>query len=374
MKRQVLHPIPWLVAGALLAAALGPAPAEAQRQVSDRIYLKGRGEPLPAVEITAESIDGIETRGPDLAATQVERIEYADAPFAFKEAHRMRQLGRYDEAIVLYKSALRAPEGTVRRFWLEPNCRYYIALCHLEAGELDEAEAAFKELLGKHPKTRFLPDALLAQGRVQYDKKNYDEAVRRFDDLARRADAEKWAEWKYRAYLWKGRALLAADQHAQALDAVAKIVGQPEAQKYEDVYTQARTVEARVYQLKGEFDRAIRLVSRLIDDIAPAVAREVQSGTESAMQRTEAQCKNTLGYCYMAKAEKAADEAAKKKFLKDARLAFLWTVVLYPNLTDERIEALKNAAECFEKLGDRRRASELRNELEELQRSLGPQG
>jgi tetratricopeptide (TPR) repeat protein len=77
------------------------------------------------------------------------------------------------------------------------------------------------------------------------------------------------------------------------------------------------------------------------------------------MQRTEAQCYNELGQCYLLQGAKSG----KKDDLREALLAFLWNVVLHSRLRAEYTEALFNAAVCFEKLGERPRAAELRNEL-----------
>jgi len=350
-------------AAGLFLALLGLSAATAGTAM-DKVWLKGAKD-AQIVRITAESVDGVVAGRLNFSIAGVVRVEYGDAPFSFKEAHQHREQGRYEEAIRLYEAALRSKlVAAERRFWLEPNCLYYIALCRLEEGsDLKAAEAAFAKLLGAHPKTRFLPDATLGLGRVQFDEKKYADAMKRFDELARVAAEKNWEGWLYRAYLWKSRCLRELKRHDDAMQLITKIVGGAKGEKFEDIYVEARVEEAVLLMAQGKHDKAVDLLRSLIKRIAAAVAGEVQKGADTRVQRIEARCFNTLGQCYLAMAKSSSDKTKADGYLREAMLSFLWTVVLYQRLPIEHAEALFYGAECFDKLSQRPRATELRNEL-----------
>lgn len=346
----------------LTAGLLAAAGVAAAGQITDRVYMKGSDKPQ-LVQITAESIDkGIKAGPVGFSLKAVARVEYGDAPFAFREAEQHREQARYDEAIRLYQTALR-DQVCKRRWWLEPNCKYKIALCHLEAGEPDEAIQAFQKLLAEHPDTRWKPDAFLGLGRVYFDQRQYAAAVQQFDRLARLAAEKEFEGWLLRAYLWKAKALRANDRPKEAMDLINKILG-ARGDKHEDVYIEARTEEAVIYMAQQRYDKAVDLLNDLIQRIANAVAKEIESGTETRYQRVEARCFNTLGRCYLEMgSKKATAPKDKESRYWEALLSFLWNVVLYQRLPAEHAEALFYAAQCFDKLDQRTRATELRNEL-----------
>lgn len=360
-----MNPTPLRRAVVLAAVVLVAAGVVARAgEISDRIWLKGSNDPK-VVRITGESLDGIVAGPVGFNITQVVRVRYADAPFAFREAEQHREQGRYDEAIRLYETALK-DQVCKRTFWLYPNCRYYIALCHLEDGSADALKAAstaFEALLAQHADTRFKPDAILGLGRIHFEQKDYRSAIRRFDELAQLAAAKNFEEWLYRSYLWKAKSLRTDKQYKEALELIRKIVGAAKGEKFEDVYIEARTEEAVIAMVQGQYDKAIDLLNGLVQRIAPAVAKEIEGGSETRAQRIESTCFNTLGHCYLQMGNKAADAKKKQGYYHEALLKFLWTVVLYQRLPAQHAEALFHAAECFDKLDKRTRATELRNEL-----------
>jgi len=342
------------IALAFLLAATA-AMSFAGTTLSDRVYLKGKDEPTVRT-VTEDDINGVKLGQISFRIDAVDRIEYADAPAAYRSAVLHQKQGRYEEAIQLYQNALRST--TARKFWIGQYCLYAIAQCYLEMGELDKAAAAFKELVAKEPQTRFLPNAMLAAGRILFEKQDYTGAVAAFDKLA----GKGWEEWKYLASLWKAKAHLAGKKYSEALAVAKAIISGSAASKYPNIVIQARSIEARVNVGQGKFEEAVKLLKDLIDDIAPAVAKEREAGTETDMQRIEAQCKNALGQCYLKKALKTKSDDDYRA----ARLAFLWTVVLYSNFHEERAEALYYGAKTFAKLGDAERQKELETELKEL--------
>ncbi len=349
--------------GLLLLAAAAPV-AHAGAIANDLIWVKGKDTPIPGVVI-AESIEGIKLAGgPGWPITSVVRIDYFDAPDAFKKGLDSRQQTAYPAAIKSFESALRNPTKA-REFWLNPACRYYIALSYLDDGtDLAAAEAKFKEFLELHKDSRYAPDAILGLGRTLAAQKKYDAAIAQFKKLLDLGEGKAgWDDWLATAYLWQSQTYLDADQAENALRAskrVLDILADPR----HDLATQARKIQAKVLLKQNEPDKAVTLLKAIIKDIAPRVAEEVEKGgAEVRMQRTEAQCYNSLGDAYLALHAKGK----KEEDLREALLAFMWTVVLYPRseLEAERAEALYKAAECFRKLKQGARATDLNNELAE---------
>jgi tetratricopeptide (TPR) repeat protein len=344
-----------------LAAALLVAATATAGQVTDRVWLKGGKDPQ-VTQITKESLDGITAGNIVFPITGIVRIQYGDAPFAFREAEQHRDQGRYDEAIRLYETALK-DQVCKRPWWLHPNCKYKIALCHLEADELDDAEKTFRSVISEHAESRWVLDAMLGLGRVQFDRKKYANAITQFDELAQLAARKNLEEWQLRASLWKARALREDKRTDDALSLIQKIVKAPQGSRYQDIVTAARTEEAVIYMAQGKYKEAVDLLQKLIQDVAAAVAEEVNEGGDTRAQRIEAVCFNTLGHCYLQQGNKKADAKDKEGLYYEALLSFLWNVVLYQRLPAEHAEALYYAAECFDKLDQRTRATELRNEL-----------
>jgi len=348
---------------AILAVAVGLALGSASTATAagtDQIWPKGAKNPIRAT-IVEESIEGIKTvSGATFSPLAIDKVIYADTPAAFREGLAHYQSGRYDEAIKYFESAMRLPN--VRKFWLQPACLYYIGLCHLEGGtDLPKAEKAFNDLLSQWPKSRWLPNTLLALGRVHLANKAYQKAYAQFQKLADLAAKDSsWQEWLLRALLWQGRCLLEEKNYTRAL-AILRKVTTADPTRYGDLVIQAKTAEATVYVRRGDYDKGAALLEGLIREIGPRVAKEINTGSGDRMQLTEAQCYNALGHCYL----KRATRTNKPDDYREALLAFLWTVVLHSQFPAEHAEALYHAAECFEKLKQNRRATELRNELAE---------
>jgi len=355
------HHALWVVAGLLAALLAGRA---ALAGAADQVFQKGAEKPL-VVYITSETYDEIKTTGggPSFNPMGIDHIVYGDRPQAFHEGEEMRKQGRYEEAIRYYEAALRTPPTMTRHELLDPACYYSIALCLLEDGsDLAAAEAKFKELLEKSPKTRLYPDALFGLGRVMVRAKKYDAAVAQFEKLIKIAVEKSWEEWTYQGYLGKAQALLELEKYKDALAAANKTADA----RYTDIRIQGESIKAQIYVRQGEYAQAAKLLRELVDKLAPEVAREIERNTGSRMQRTEAQCYNALGHCYLKQGTKnKSDKNKSDDDIREAALSFLWTVVLHQRQPAEHAEALFYAAECFTKLKDNSRATELRNELTE---------
>ncbi len=358
------------VGGLLLL--LAPAAAEAGAVITDAIHQRTAKDPkIVRGTITAETMDGVEIVTADgkgaLSLSSILQVDYGDAPEAYKRGHDRRDQGIYGEAITYFENAPRTPN--VRKFWIEPACLYFAGLCYLEQGkDLDAAQAKFRELLQAHPQSRWVPDARLALGRALYAGKKLDAALAEFGSLAKlalpKADNPWWSEWLATASYWQGKTYLEAKRPDEAMKCAKKVLAVITDPKH-DLYIQGRMLEAMVLLAQNEPEKAVAELNDLIKKVAPRVAEEIERPTPMArMQRTEAQCHNTLGQALL----KLHAKNKKEEDLRGALLAFLWTVVLYPRaqFVPEHMEALNFASECFLMLNQKPRSSELKNELLKL--------
>jgi tetratricopeptide (TPR) repeat protein len=355
---------PWrLILGALALALLAsPAPGCAAAAYNDKVHTRDGKE--TSGEIKADTIDGITIVGKEgqggINIRVVVRVEYSDAPRAFVDGEDLRKVGRYDEAIPKYQSALGSP---AREFWLKPSCKFGIAACQLEEGsDPAAAEAGFKELLKEHPQTRFRLEAMMGLGRALTANKKYDEAIAKFDELAREATlpARKMDEWALQAGLGKSKAYLEDLKFDKAAEEAEKVAASCPKQNT-DIRVQAQAVVALAYVRQSQYDKAIDLLRTNIREIAGLVAKEMDTTPgDTRLRKTEAICFNTLGTAYFKKAVKGKSQDD----YREALLAFLWNVVLYGNLfPTEHAVALDYAARCFKELKQDPRASELIQEL-----------
>jgi len=362
MHRERSSILPWrlvlsalalvlLASPALAGAAAGPKYNDKVIQTKDAKVIEG--------EVTEESIDGIKIGGVEINLRAVLRVEYSDAPLAFREAEDLRKVGRYDEAGTKYQAAL--SNQVARKFWLEPACKFGAAMCQLEEGtEIAAAEAGFKDLLKEYPKTRFRYEAMVGWGRALTANKKYDDAIAKFGDLAADASKAREDEWALRAYLGKSQAYLEAgryDKAAEEADKTAKSCGT----KFTDIRVQSQVIVATVFVRQVQYEKAIDLLRTSIRDIAGLVANEMEKNPgDTRLRKTEAICFNTLGMAYYKKAVKARSQDD----YREALLGFLWNVVLYGNqFPNEHAQALDYASRCFKELKQDARATDLVQEL-----------
>lgn len=349
----------------VLALAAFASPAAAATY-NDKVFTRDGKE--IAGEIKADTIDAITIVGRDgqveINSRAVLRVEYSDAPQAFKDAEEHRKAGRYGEAVPGYQSALGSP---AREFWLKPSSKFGMAASQLDEGsDLAAAEAGFAELLKEFPKTRFRYEAMMGLGRALTANKKYDQAITKFDELAKDAITHKADEWALQAGLGKSKAYLddgKFEAAAKEADKVADSCGT----RFSDIRVQAQAVVALAYMRQGQYDEAIKLLRTNIRDLANPVAKETETTPgDTRFRKTEAICFNTLGQAYFKKATKEAKEKATDDY-RESLLAFLWNVVLYGNLfPNEHAMALDYASRCFKELHQDARASDMTQELKRL--------
>jgi TolA-binding protein len=334
------------VAAAVLAAAL-IAPAMAQEEAApagagkDIVVLKS-GQQMLNVAVTDETYDTVKINGEAKPAADIESIKHGDTPAKYMAAESNFRQFQLDKAIENFEAAKKEQA----RPWLKQYCDYYIGRCNqllaeAATGTADATNYAtkainqFAALMKENPKGFWVPNAMFYMGQCYYNLNDFKNALTVYQNIEK---TNMGPMWTLKAQLWEGK-IMAKDK-AQADAAVAALTKVAEAakEKYTDIYNEAQIALAEAYISGTKYKEAEDLLKKLIDS------------TDKDEVRAEAH--NTLGDCYRAQNK-----------VKEARLEYLRTNILYFKVKAEDARALFCAAECFEALKDKERADKLREEL-----------
>ena len=177
-----------------------------------------------------------------------------------------------------------------------------------------------------------LGDLLAALGRFSVAESYYDKLAQ-----------APWADYKMRAGVLVGRALVSQkkyDQAAAKFDEVLKM--DAEGDEVDAQKAAASLGKASALCGLGKTDEAVKLIDEVIAKADPE------------NEELYARAYNVLGNCH---------KAAGKK--KEARLAFLHVELLYSRYAELHAEALANLASLWDDLGKPDRAVQARNLLKE---------
>jgi TolA-binding protein len=146
--------------------------------------------------------------------------------------------------------------------------------------------------------------------------------------------------WTLKAQLWAGKILTEQNQLEAASQALEKVAAAAK-EKYADIYNEAQIALAESY-IKANKPEKFKAAEDLLKKIIETNDRD----------EVLAVAHNTLGDCYKAQNK-----------VKEARLEYLRTNVLYFKAKEQDARALFSAAECCESLKEKDRADQLREEL-----------
>lgn len=317
-----------LIGGAVLLAA-----AQAAQPARDRVILR-RGNPVEGTvqkdtwkEVVLQTASGAQT----FRAEDVRRVEYADAPPAFKGAMAHIETEKWSEALSSLKSAEEyansKEKGVVKpRGWFPGYIAYYRALCELNLGRLDSAITEFSRIRKDFRDSRFLTHAYT---------------------LALQAHREKGDE--------------------KGMEAVEKEIEQAPAELRTELQNQARRQRAELLYDKNRYDEARQLFETLKSSADPEIAAEATAGVIRCLRGLkDAQGLETFANGVLATAtpqpgllliasNALGDLRFEKKQFAQARDFYVRSVVLYypgrgRGLEREHEHALYRLARCYEEL------------------------
>lgn len=225
----------------------------------------------------------------------------------------------------------------------KPYGRFYLGESHRMMRNWDEAISAYKTF--ETMEHRLAPEALYNLGVVYLEDRKFGEARQTFEKVI----SKKYSQfWEYMGMYGLGQALLKQKEFAQAR------------KKFEEVVRKCRSKGEAAYQeLHGlaEQGKGLALVGE--KDYSKA-RRTFADIIKSKYATSEALAGSYLGmgkvYYAQAKSGRKAPENYKK-----ALLCFLRVVMLYGGYKDMADESKKLAADCFDQLGQGKRAQALRN-------------
>ena len=206
-------------------------------------------------------------------------------------------------------------------------------------GKIPEAGRLMKAFADANSKSYHYFEASEVVGDLLVAIHRYAMAAEYYDRL----DKAPWPDYKMRAGVAAGRALLAQGKADEAQAAFDKVIAiDAEGDLAAGQRTLARLGKARALILAKKADAAIKL------------ATDVLKATDAEDMPLLAQGYNVLGTAYR--------QAGRTE---EALLAFLHVDVLYASLPDAHAEALANLAELWEQVHKTERANHARKVLDE---------
>jgi TolA-binding protein len=245
-------------------------PAAALSQ--DRIVQKdGKTIPGPGasqrIEVTEETIQqvtytiaGVPTPQA-VAASRVERVEYAKPSPEYNQGLQAMKKGEYEEAVEHLTKAAEAHDPS----WAKPYALFKIGQAYQASGEFERAVEAYNKLISALPRSRFVPEAKLNIAVTQFRKGDVSgarTALRTFkEEAASKGYAEEWANW---ATYWEIRLLENEKNYDEALTRYGALAAKVE----KDTPRLANECRLRIggcHALKGDFTKAFDFYKAIVE-------------------------------------------------------------------------------------------------------------
>jgi tetratricopeptide (TPR) repeat protein len=275
-----------------------------------------------------------------IPANEIQTVFYDGEPPELKTAKNHVLAGRFAQAW----TALQKIEKTPERREVVQDIEFYKALCTAKlalAGNMKIVDAgrmmrAFADANTKNyhyfEASEVVGDLLVALGL-------YAPAA----DYYARLDTAPWPDYRMRAGVAAGRALLSQGKTAEALAAFDKVLA-----------TTAEGDSSQQQRMAATLGKAAALVASKKPDEAIKIVEGFLEKADPENAPLTARAYNILGT--------AQRQAGRTK---EALLAFLHVDVLYPSAHDAHAEALANLADLWEQVHKTERANRARKTLEE---------
>ena len=312
-----------IAAGAWLAACpLSGAPLDRIKKIDGRT-VPGRVMQMSHLEVIVE-LHGAQTPIP---VNKIASISYDDEPAQLKSVRTSVSEGRYNDAL----AALAKIDVTnVTRREILQDIQFYKALCAAKralggVGTIQDAGRMMIAFERANTGSYHYLEACEIVGDLLVAMQKYSHAEGYYDRIAN----TPWDDYKMRAWVKKGRALLAQPGKAnRALAEFEKVLQSQATGKLVEAQKMAATLgKARCLVATGQGPTALKMINNVIANADPE-----QVGLH-------ARAYNALGTSL----RKAGRD-------KDALLAFLHVDILYNRLPDAHAEALYNLVHLLRKL------------------------
>jgi tetratricopeptide (TPR) repeat protein len=323
----------------VIACALGSAAAafDTVKTRKGSAYGEIIGMDADKVEIRQSSGNALTKQVP---VNEIQAVLYEGEPMDLKTARNHVLAGRFAEA----STALQKIDKTPSRREIAQDIEFYKALCAAKlalAGKMKIADAGrmMKAFADAHSKSYHYYEASEVVGDLLVAVGSYAPAV----DYYARLEAAPWPDYRMRAGVAVGRALLSQGKIEEALAAFDKVLAiAAEGDAVQQQRLAATLGKAAALVASKKPDEAIKIVDDLLEKADPENA--------SLMSRAY----NIRG---------AAQRQAGR--IMPAILDFLHVDILYASAHDAHAEALANLADLWEQDHKIERANRARKALEE---------
>ena len=325
---------------AVVLVALTTATASAQ---TDRLYPNEGDAVIGKIKSIAREGVVITAGGKDKAfpSGDIRRILFQGDPPELTRAREFVVDGQFDQAADELKQM---DFSKISRKDIKADAQFYLALSRGEMalagqGDLAAASTAALGFVKQNSDSYHFYSATRLLGDLAKALKNYEKAAQFYGYMLKSRSTDIQVEAVYRS----GTVKLAANDVAGAKADFGKVMGiKATSAEMKRFQTLAEASLAVVTAKEGKGNEAIGMVNKLIKTLNP---------TDTA---TAAKIYNALGASQLAAGN---DE--------DALLAYLHTQLMYSMHAESHVEALKQLAELWTKIGKPDRAAQARGELQQ---------
>jgi tetratricopeptide (TPR) repeat protein len=296
------------------------------------------GRVVGMTPVTVELEQGVNKPPKEIPVNQIQTIFYEREPPDLKSAKNHVLAGRYAEAL----AAVERIKSETTRPEIQQDIDFYTALCAAKlalagGGKISDAGRLMKTFADANVKNYHYFEASEVVGDLLVAIHQYALAA----DYYNRLDKAPWPDYKMRAGVASGRALLAQGKFTEAQTAFDKVIAiDAEGDLAQGQRTLARLGKARALIAAKRTDEAIKLVGEVLK---AADSEDVLAGAYNVLGAAQRQAGHT----------------------KEALLAFLHVELRYASQPDAHAEALANLAELWEQVHNTERANRARKTLEE---------
>lgn len=268
------------------------------------------------------------------------KVIYFEAePADLKKAKKHVLDGHYADAL----AALERIRETPSRVDIRNDITFYYALCSAKLAlggsmRISTAGKMMRKFFEGHPRSYHYFEAAETIGDLLVALGEYERASQYYDRL----NGAPWPDYRMRAGVAAGRALLRQGKISEAAEAFDKVLA-----------AEADTESAQVQHTAAELGKASTLTALKKPDEAIAIAEKIIAKADPEDTPVLARAYNVLGT-----AQRQTGQ------IKKALLAFLHVDILYSSVPDAHAESLANLAELWEQIHKIDRANRARQVLE----------
>jgi tetratricopeptide (TPR) repeat protein len=308
----------------------------------DSVKTNKSSVPGRVVEMSPEKVVvEVNSLSKDIFVNEIQTIFYDSDPSDLKMAKNHVLNGRFAEA----QAALeRIKEGEATRPENIQDIEFYTALCAAKMalagnGKIADAGRMMRDFVQKNDKSYHYFEASEIVGDLLVAIRQYAVAAQYYARL----EKAPWPDYKMRAGVAAGRALLAQGKIGEAQNAFDRVIStNAEGELAQSQRLAAKVGKAATYAAGKKNDEAIRLIEDVL---------KVADPEDVGLM---ARAYNVLGSAHR--------QAGRTK---EALLAFLHVDVLYPSQADAHAEALSNLVVLWEQSHKTERANAARRVLED---------